>query len=165
MDYYLHISIQKTLNKPMSFKSWLKLNEMPHFSVGGKMSVPCGAVKAGAGGLKMPCIDKPVGMIDMRFEDQPPPFNKIGPMTKFAAQIPGSTEYLIHHGSMHEPEVIMGDKALQMGYLPEDQSPGAMSEKGYLLVPKDWFMYAMILDTDYNMIKPPLSVVTGKRDA
>jgi hypothetical protein len=150
----------------MSFKSWLKLNEMPHFNMHGKMSVPCGAVKAGAGGLKMPCIDKPVGAIDMRFEDQNPPFNKIGPLTKFVAQIPGSTEYLIFHAAFGmEPEVMQGNKALQMGFLPEEQTPGATSEKGYILVPKDWFMYAQIFDTEYNLIKPPLSVVIGKRDA
>ena len=150
----------------MSFKHWLKLNEMPHFGMGGKISIPCGAVKAGAGGLKMPCLDKPVGMIDMRFEDQSPPFNKLGAFSKFAAQIPGSTEFLIYHGSsMQEPELILGNKAVQMGYLPEDQTPGATSEKGYILIPKDWFIHAMILDTDYNVIKPPLSVVNGKRDS
>jgi hypothetical protein len=151
----------------MSFKSWLQLNEMPHFSgLDGKMSIPCGAVKAGAAGLKMPCVDKPVGMIDMRFEDHPPPFNKLGPNSKFAAQIPGSSEYLIYHGNaMIGPEIILGNKALQMGYLPEDQTPGATSEKGYILAPKDWFMYAQIFDTEYNVIKPPLSVVNGKRDS
>lgn len=108
----------------MSFVSWLKLNEMPHFSVGGKMSIPCGAVKAGAGGLDMPCVDKPVGAID-----------------------------------------LLGNKALQMGYLPEEPGDGHISEKGYIQAPKDWFIYAYIFDTDYNVIKPPLSIVTGKRDA
>lgn len=150
----------------MSFKSWLKLNEMPHFSVGGKMSIPCGAVKAGAGGLDMPCVDKPVGAIDMRFEDHPPPFNKLGPNTKFIAQIPGSTELLIYHAAFGmDPEIMLGNKALQMGFLPEEPSPGATSEKGYILIPKDWFLYAQVFDTDYNVIKPPLSVVTGKREA
>jgi hypothetical protein len=52
-----------------------------------------------------------------------------------------------------------------MGYLPEQPTPGATSEKGYILIPKDWFIHAMILDTDYNVIKPPLSVVNGKRDS
>lgn len=147
------------LNNGMKFKNWLQLNEMPHFSMDGSMSIPCQMIKAAAGGIEMPCVPgKKIGMIDMRFEDYPPPFNKITPFDKFVGAVPGSSEYLVYDGGA---KLMFGTELKKLGMLAE--RPGMRSEKGFMLIPDDWFVHAMLIDTDYEVIKPPLSVANGKR--
>lgn len=147
---------------------------MASFSMrNGNMSIPCSAVHAGAHGIKLPCIEKLVGAIDMRFEDPqayPPPYNTLNNGTKFAAPIPNSSEFLIYHGfEIKDPELMLGNIALEQGYLPKkdkqlDKTPGAISEKGYVLIPSNWFIHAQILDKDYNLIKPALADSNGARE-
>ena len=143
----------------MKFKHWFNTNEMASVLLRqGHMSIPCSIIKAGADGVEMPCVQgKVVGLIDMRFEDPgayPPPYNKLNNGSFFVAPIPGGIQ---------DPEVIQVVNAIQMGYMP---APGEkISSLGYFLIPKDWFVHAQIFDTNYEMIKPALADVTGKRAA
>ena len=137
----------------IQFKNWLQLNEMPHFSVSGGMSIPCPTLIAA--GLELPCIPgQQIGMIDMRFEFYPKgKFNwndLAGYGAKFAAPIPGSSDYLVRND---QARLVPGSVARQSGILPKDETPGEMSPQGYVLLPPDWLKYAVLLDKDYNTIK------------
>jgi hypothetical protein len=162
----------------MNFKRWLCVNEMASFSIPEKdrFVIPCGMVNMSV--VKMPCEEKPVGALDMRFEGPPPydhPYNKLNNGSKFAALIPRSTEYLVYNGTpMIPPLVLPEPKAVEMGFLPVketpaggkptiDRTPGAMSPKGYVLVPDYWYVRAELLGPDYEVIKPALGDVTGER--
>lgn len=137
----------------IQFKNWLQLNEMPHFSVSGNMTVPCPALIDA--GLELPCIPgQQIGMIDMRFEFYPKgkfDWNKlIGYGAKFIAPIPGSDKYLVRDQKAH---IVNASVAKQSDILPEEESPGIMSKTGYVLLPTDWLKYAILLDKNYNVIK------------
>jgi len=137
----------------MKFKNWLRLNEMPHFSVGGDMTIPCPALIDA--GLELPCIPgQQIGMIDMRFEFYPKgefEWNKLtGYGAKFIAPIPGSNEYLVRDQKAY---LMMSSMAKESGILPKEETPGSISAKGYVLLPSDWLKYAILLDKDYNVIK------------
>jgi len=137
----------------MKFKNWLRLDEMPHFSVSGDMTIPCPALIAA--GLELPCVPgQQVGMIDMRFEFYPKggfDWNKlIGYGAKFVAPIPGSSEYLVRD---QKARLMIGSIAKESGILPEDETPGSISPQGYVLLPPDWLKYAILLDKEYNTIK------------
>lgn len=136
----------------MKFKSWLQLNEMPHFSVQDKMSIPCRPLIAA--GMEIPCVsDKQIGMIDMRFEFYPgdSPARKLGPYGKFVAPIPDSTQFLVFDSG--RTKLMFGNVATQQGILPEDEKAYSVSPQGFMLLPPDWLKYAILLDPDYNVIK------------
>lgn len=150
----------------MNFKNWL---EMASFSLGqGQFTMPCNKIPLN---IKLPCLEKQVGAIDMRFEDPgayPPPYNKLNNGSQFAAKIPNSDEYLIYHGGTKPADVLLDSSAIRMGYLPIqgntiNYSPGAKSPNGYLLIPQNWFIQAQIFDTNYEIIKPALGDINGKR--
>lgn len=135
----------------MKFKQWLQVTEMASFSVPPqqKLSIPCGMIKVP--GINLPCQERPIGALDMRFEGPPPydpPFNSFNNGSKFIAKIPASRDYLVYHGPFPPAEVMREEKALQLGY-PK--------------VPDYWYIRAEIFDTDYNLIKPALGDVTGER--
>lgn len=137
----------------IQFKNWLQLNEMPHFSVSGDMSIPCPALIAA--GLELPCVPgQQIAMIDMRFEFYPKTkfnwSNLASFGAKFAAPIPGSNEYLVRD---EKARIVLGSIAKQSGILPKNETPGEMSPQGYVLLPSDWLKYAVLLDKDYNTIK------------
>jgi len=141
----------------INFKTWLRLDEMPHFSIKGDLTIPCKhLIRIG---MELPC--KPglkVGMIDMRFELYPKGsvFNKMGSFDKFAAPIPGSHGFLVYDGTA---QVVPFATALRKGYLPLDRrgryvhQRGEKSEAGFVLMPDDWIRYAILLDQDYKIIK------------
>ena len=137
----------------MKFKNWLRLNEMPHFSVHGNLSIPCNALIHF--GMTLPCVpDKKIGMIDMRFEFYPKggfDWTKLaGFGGKWIAKIPESTQYLVYDG---EAKLMFANEAMKQGFLSQAQQPGSQSEKGYVLLPEDWLKYAILLDQDYEVIK------------
>lgn len=137
----------------MKFKNWFQLNEMPHFSVNGNMTIPCPALIAA--GIELPCVPgQQIGMIDMRFEFYPKggfDWNQLGGFgAKFIAPIPGRDEYLVRD---QQTRLVITSKAKQSGLLPEDETPGSMSPNGYVLLPSNWLKYAILLDKDYNTIK------------
>ena len=137
----------------MKFKNWLQLNEMPHFAVSGDMTIPCPALIDA--GLELPCLPgQQIGMIDMQFELYPKgnfDWNKlVGFGAKFVAPIPDSSEYLVRDQKAY---LMLGSIAKESGVLPENDVPGSMSPKGYVLLPSNWLKYAILLDKDYNTIK------------
>lgn len=154
-----HILRESRLHNFMSqtFKEWLRLDEMPHFSVQDPLTIPCKyLIRVG---MELPC--KPgvkIGMIDMRFEFYPKGgvFNKMGPFSIFAAPIPGSHDYLVYNSAA---KVLPMGAAMRQGMLPTDargrfvHQPGEKSENGYILLPDDWIKYAILLDQDYELIK------------
>ena len=135
----------------MKFKHWLQLNEMPHLKVNGNLSIPCPALVAA--GMELPCLPgQKIGMIDMRFEFYPKggfPWTKLmGFGAKWIALIPGSTEYLVFDNGS---KLMQANQAAQEGML--SGAAGDISEKGFVRIPDDWLKYAIVLDTDYNVIK------------
>lgn len=135
----------------LKFKNWMQLNEMPHFSVNGDMTIPCPAlIDAG-----FECIHgQQIGMIDMRFELYPKNnfnWNKlIGYGAKFIAPIPGSNEYLVRD---EKARIMIDSVAKKLNILPKDETAGNISSKGYVLLPSNWLNYAVLLDKEYNEIK------------
>lgn len=136
----------------MKFKEWFTLQEMASFTLptAAQFSIPCNMVQVP--GFKFDCIERPVHMIDFRFEGPPPydpPFNKLGNGSPFIAKLPKSSEYLIYHGwTSKRPEI-----------LPEKQAKAL----GYQTVPDYWFIRAELLDAEGNLIKPALGDITGER--
>lgn len=151
----------------MKFRNWLIKNEMASFSLtGNHFEIPCNNIGF------LPCIEKPVGAIDMRFEDPgaySPPYNKLTNHSRFSALIPKSDNILIYHGDLKKnTEILPIEIAIKNGFIPMkdnkiDRNPGAISENGYFMIPDNWFIQAQILDTDYNLIKPALADENGKR--
>lgn len=91
----------------------------------------------------------------MRFEFYPKggsfDWNKlIGYGAKFIAPIPGSNEYLVRDKKAH---LLPRTLAKEFGILPENEIPGSVSSKGYVLLPADWLKYAILLDKEYKTIK------------
>ena len=137
----------------MMFKQWLRLDEMPHVSVRGNLSIPCPILVAS--GMQLPCLpNQKIGGIDPRFEMYPKggfPWNKLMLLdAKWIALIPGSTEYLAYDGTSR---LMQSSQARKEGLLPLDERPGEMSEQGYVLLPNNWLKYALVYDTDHNFIK------------
>jgi hypothetical protein len=158
----------------MRFKNWLKIDEQATFSVRQRMTIPCAKIALGnTGGVKLPCQDGPVGMMDIRFEDPgafPPPYNKLSNGSFFSALLPDRVnEYLVYHGGRKDAEIMPVGQAVEMKYIPVDEKqqidhkPGAVSEKGYYLIPDDWYIHAQVLSQDYEIIKPALADINGKR--
>lgn len=133
------------------------MDEMPHFSVNSDLSIPCKhLIRVG---MELPCVPgQKIGMIDMRFELYPKGsvFNKMGSFSNFIAPIPGSHDYLVFDGAA---KIVPFATALKKGNLPLDRrgrfvhQPGEKSEAGFILMPDDWFRYAILLDKDYEVIR------------
>ena len=135
------------------FNNWLRLNEMPHFAVKGDMIVPCSALIDA--GIELPCIPgKKIKMIDMRFELYPKKdfdWTKLmGFGAKFVAFIPETTECLVRD---EEVNLVNIYQAREKGILPKKDITGLISPMGYVLLPRNWLKYAVLLDEDYNVIK------------
>lgn len=93
--------------------------------------------------------------IDMNFENYPPPFNRLNSGSKFSAQIPKSSRFIIYHGMKKMPEILPAKDAFKLGYLPISNNKfdfGATSINGYYLVPQNWYLNAKLFDNDYNLI-------------
>lgn len=148
----------------MNFKKWLNISEMAHMGVKQPLKIPCSAFQIAP--THIPCEDKPVALIDMRFEDPGayrPPYNKLGNFSKFAAIIPGKKEYLVYHGGGWA-DVVSGQHAAEQGFLPVkdnkiDTTPGAISPQGYLLAPESWPVHAQLIGQDGDVVKPALGDV------
>lgn len=142
----------------LSFGAWRRLTEMASFSMRKTFHIPCKFLVM----YGLPCEEKEVKAIDMRFEDPnayPAPFNRLNQGSKFAARLPGTNDYLIYHGG--DAEILSGADALAKGYLPGKGE--IQSAEGYLLVPNDWAVHAQLLDADYEVMKPALADFTGAR--
>lgn len=138
----------------MDFKRWLKIDEMASFSLspGSHFVVGCNDIKLKQ--LGIPCVEKEVGGIDMRFEDPgayPAPFNKLNQGSKFVAKIPNNATFLAYHAGMMPAEVIPAAQAEEL------------TRQGYVNVPELWLVPAEIYDKDFNIIKPAYSDMTGER--
>jgi len=157
----------------MKFKDWIVSkvkNEMASFSLRkDQFTIPCRFLTM----RKLPCKEEDVYALDMRFEDPEAyssPYNHLHQHSFFAALVPGTKNYLVYHGGEHPADVMPEGLALNAGYLPVDnngidRSNGAMSSKGYYLVPNDWFVHALLMNKDYEEIKPALADFTGLRAA
>lgn len=157
----------------MKFKDWIigkVKNEMASFSLRqDQFTIPCHFMTM----KKLPCKEEEVYALDMRFEDPkayPSPYNQLHQHSHFAALLPGTTNYLVYHGGEQPAEVLPQGIAIKSEYLPMDNngidtSSGATSTKGYVLVPNDWFVHALLMNKDYEEIKPALADFTGLRAA
>lgn len=148
----------------MNFRKWLNISEMAHMGMKEPFKIPCSAFQIAP--TPIPCADKPVAMIDMRFEDPGayrPPYNKLGNFSKFAAMVPGKNEYLVYHGGGWA-DIVSGQAAIENGFIPTkdnkiDNTPGAVSSKGYLLVPESWPVHAQLIGMQGDVVKPALGDV------
>lgn len=140
-----------------TFAEFVALKEMASFSVrAGGFVVPCKFILMSG----MPCEEKEIGALDMRFEDPgayKPPFNSLNQGSKFIAQLPGSDTYLVYDGAAAQ---VM-NRAQVEPMLP--QKPNEESEQGYYLLPNDWVIHAEFYDKNWNVFKPALADFTGAR--
>ena len=142
------------------YKNWRKFQEMASMILhSGGFIVPCKLMVMHG----LPCKEKEIKAIDMRFEDPgayPAPFNQLNQGSKFIALLPGTKNYLVYHGPGNT-EIVSGQDAQKKGYLPARGQ--YESEQGYTLVPDDWVVHAELFDTDYEVIKPALADFSGAR--
>jgi len=134
----------------MNFKNWLYIAEMAHVGMKQQIRIPCAKFTG-----QFPCIEEPIAMLDMRFEDPdayPAPYKKLGNFSKFCALIPGTHNYLVYHGGGWA-DVVPTQEAIEKGFL----SPTEMiSEKGYVSVPNSWYLHAQLVGIDGKIVKPAL---------
>ena len=148
----------------MDFKKWLYITEMAHVGMKQPIKIACAKF---SNGIHIPCIDEPIAMMDMRFEDPGayhPPYNKLGNFSKFSAAIPGKSDYIAYQGAGWA-EVMSNTIAMQHGFVPVldnqiDKTPGAISEKGFLLLPDDWLIHAQLVGIKGNIVKPAFGDVS-----
>jgi len=147
----------------MNFKNWLHITEMAHVGMKQHIKIPCSKFNFGP---HHDCIDSPIAMMDMRFEDPgaySPPYNKLGNFSKFSAEIPGKSDHLVYHGGGWA-DIVSNINAIQQGLVPVkderiDKTPGAVSTKGYVLLPNSWHIHAQLIGINGEIVKPALGDV------
>lgn len=152
----------------MDFAKWLNIQEMANFTVPDEAD------------FKMPCNKKEkdfgckVGMVDMRFEDNPKTLDDEGHVLNngsyFIAKIPvmnslgGTGRYLVYSGHLTHPRLENNPLTLKKLQEPRREMVGdKMQTIRHIMLPDDWWHKALILDDEYDQIQKARGDSDGSR--
>jgi len=75
-------------------------------------------------------------MFDMKYERQPPPYNKLGQYDPIIAKMPNSHDYLVWDGSKSTIKPLTEDEKQEL------------LNKGFIEMPEHWWKYADLYKND-----------------
>ena len=152
----------------MDFAKWLNIQEMANFTVPDEAD------------FKMPCNKKEkdfgckVGMIDMRFEDNPKTLDDnekvLNNGSYFIAKIPmmnnlgGTGQYLVYSGMKDNPRLENNPLTLKKLQEPRQEKwlDGVKTVR-HIMLPDNWWEKALMLDDEYDQIQKARGDFDGSR--